>query len=188
MDTGTLADRVYQVLRERILQGAYQPGQKLNLAQLARDLAVSNTPVREAMARLERIGLVEAVPYCGPKVKRLSPAQVADVFDVRIALEELAVRLVAQRQAPDALQACHRLAHGRVAHLQVARQLGQVEFLPGLVRALQDPLAQGLVDAICQCACVHISHRLVRAGSPVRTTEGRPIVHRARCTIRSVAW
>lgn len=101
MDTGTLVDRVYRTLRERILQGNYEPGQKLNLDQLARDLNVSNTPIREAMARLERLGLVEMVPYSGPKIKRLSPAQMQDTYDVRIALEELAVRLVAQSQDPD---------------------------------------------------------------------------------------
>ena len=104
MDTGTLADRVYQTLRERILQGVYGPGQKLNLAELARDLKVSNTPIREAIARLERVGLVQVVPYCGPRVKSLTPSQVADIFDVRIALEELAVRLLVQRGEQDALQ------------------------------------------------------------------------------------
>jgi DNA-binding GntR family transcriptional regulator len=101
MDTGTLADRVYQTLREQILQGTYQPGQKLNIDQLARDLGVSNTPIREAMARLERLGLVENVPYCGPKIKHLNVSQLTDLYEVRIALEELAVRLVAQSQDPD---------------------------------------------------------------------------------------
>ena len=105
MDTGTLADRVYRALRERILQGDYLPGQKLNLAHLARNLGVSNTPIREAMARLERVGLIEIVPYCGPKVKRLDVAQLEDIYDVRIALEELAVRLVAQSKDPDVLSA-----------------------------------------------------------------------------------
>ena len=101
MDTGTLADRVYRTLREQILRGIYEPGQKLNLDQLARDLKVSNTPIREATARLERLGLVETVPYSGPKLKRLSTAQMQDTYDVRIALEALAVQLVAQSEDPD---------------------------------------------------------------------------------------
>ena len=67
MDTMTLADRVFQTLREQILQGIYKPGQKFNIDQLARDLGVSNTPIREAMSRLERLGLVEIIPYCGPQ-------------------------------------------------------------------------------------------------------------------------
>lgn len=111
MDTGTLVDRVYRTLREQILQGKYEPGQKLNLDQLARELNVSNTPIREATARLERLGLVETVPYAGPKIRRLSAAQLRDIYDVRIALEELAVRLVAQSEAPDVL-------HGMAAALE----------------------------------------------------------------------
>ncbi|MEM7133401.1 MAG: GntR family transcriptional regulator [Chloroflexota bacterium] len=101
MDTGTLVDRVYRTLREQILQGKYEPGQKLNLDQLARDLKVSNTPIREAMARLERLGLVETVPYSGPKIRRLNAAQLQDTYDVRIALEVLAVQLVAQSEDPE---------------------------------------------------------------------------------------
>jgi len=116
LDTGTLTDRVYAALRERILQGTYAPGQRLNLAELARDLQVSNTPVREAVARLGRVGLVEVVPYSGPRVRHLSAKQVADLFDVRIALEELAVRLVDQREDGLKLQGMARalIAQGDV--------------------------------------------------------------------------
>lgn len=115
----TLADRVFQTLREQILQGIYKPGQKFNIDQLARDLGVSNTPIREAMARLERLGLVDIIPYCGPKIKRLNVSQLTDLYEVRIALEELAVRLVAQSEDPDvfngmaeALQMQERASNG----------------------------------------------------------------------------
>ena len=101
MDRATLVDRVYRTLREQILQGKYEPGQKLNLDQIARDLKVSNTPIREATARLERLGLVETIPYAGPRIKHLSAEQMRDLYDVRIALEVLAVRLVAQNTDPD---------------------------------------------------------------------------------------
>jgi DNA-binding GntR family transcriptional regulator len=144
MDTGTLADRVHQVLRERILQGAYEPGQRLNLTQLARDLQVSNTPVREAMARLERVGLVEAIPYSGPRVKRLSPAQVADLFDVRIALEELAVRLVAQSTDPDAL---HGMADALNAH-ERACLAGDTQATIDADRAFHDALVQASGNSV----------------------------------------
>lgn len=104
MDVKTLTDQVYQTLREQILEGTYKPGQKLNLAQLARDLEVSNTPIREAMARLERLGLIENVPYCGPKIKHLNVSQLKDLYEVRIALEELAVKLIVQSEDPDVLK------------------------------------------------------------------------------------
>jgi len=101
-------------------------------------LQVSNTPVREAMARLERVGLVEVIPYCGPRVKRLSPAQVADIFDVRIALEELAVRLVAQNRDPDALKG---MAAVLEAHERVCRA-GDIEATIEADRAFHDALVQ----------------------------------------------
>ena len=119
MDTRTLVERVYQTLRIQILKGDYEEGQKFNIDQLARDLGVSNTPVREAMSRLEQIGLVEIIPYCGPKIKRLNVSQLTDLYEVRIALEELAVKLVVQSEAPDvfngiaeALQMHERAANG----------------------------------------------------------------------------
>ena len=101
VDTMTLGERVYQTLREKILQGEYKPGRKFNIDQIARDLGVSNTPIREALARLERLGLVEMVPYCGPKIKRLNAAHLKDIYDVRIALEVLAVRLAIQSEGTD---------------------------------------------------------------------------------------
>lgn len=55
MDSGALMDRIFQVLCEQIVQGTYKPGQKLNLDQFARELNVNNTPVCDAMARLERL-------------------------------------------------------------------------------------------------------------------------------------
>lgn len=104
MDTSTLTDRVYQILRDRILQGEFVPGERVNLTSLAHELQVSNTPVREAIARLQRLGLVDVVPYRGCYVQALNAAQMADIFDVRIALEELAARLAARRATPELLR------------------------------------------------------------------------------------
>jgi len=97
MDTGALVDRIHQSLREAILAGDHAPGARLKLSALACDLGVSTTPVREAISRLEKVGLVDVVPYVGPKVRAATPAEAADLFDVRIALEGLAARLAAER-------------------------------------------------------------------------------------------
>ncbi|RME99457.1 MAG: GntR family transcriptional regulator, partial [Chloroflexi bacterium] len=95
METGTLTDRVYETIKQKILSGEFADGERLNLTELARQLNVSNSPLREAMSRLEKVGLVRVVPYRGPFVRSLSPLDVTEIFDVRIALETLAVRLVA---------------------------------------------------------------------------------------------
>lgn len=70
MDIKPLAEHVYDTLRTKMLEGVYAPEQKLNLSQLSRDLKVSTTPICEAMVRLVKLGLVETIPYCGPKIKR----------------------------------------------------------------------------------------------------------------------
>ena len=144
VDTVTLADRVFQTLREQILQGNYKPGQKFNIDQLARDLGVSNTPIREAMARLERLGLVEIIPYCGPKIKRLSVSQLMDLYEVRIALEELAVKLIVQSEDPDVLQGIAEalLMHERAADGNDTRAVVDAD------RAFHDALVQASGNSV----------------------------------------
>jgi DNA-binding GntR family transcriptional regulator len=103
MDKSTLVDQVYRALRDRILGGEFSPGEKLSLSGLAKDLEVSNSPLREAVSRLERVGLIEVVPYAGPKVKALTESDVTDIYAVRMVLEELAVRLAADHGTPSML-------------------------------------------------------------------------------------
>ena len=109
METGTLVDRVYETLKLKILRQEFSHGQKLNLTSLAKELNVSNTPLREAVSRLEKVGLIKIVPYRGPYVRRLSLAEVAEAYDVRIVLEELSVRLVATNVTPDTLTELDRI-------------------------------------------------------------------------------
>jgi DNA-binding GntR family transcriptional regulator len=111
VETSTLADRVYEILKLKILTREFTQGQKLNITSVANELNVSNTPVREALSRLEKVGLVTIIPYCGPYVRSLSPSEVAQAYDARIALEELAARLAAISATPatlDTVESCHQ--------------------------------------------------------------------------------
>lgn len=103
MEANTLVDRIYELLKQKILRQEFTQNQKLNLTTLAHELKVSNTPLREAISRLEKVGLVKIVPYRGTYVRGLSAPEVAETYDVRIALEILAARLVAARQPPETL-------------------------------------------------------------------------------------
>jgi len=112
MDKSTLVDQVYRALRDRILRGEFSPGEKLSLSRLAKEMEVSNSPLREAVSRLERVGLIEVVPYVGPRVRALTESDVTDIYAVRMVLEDLAVRLAAEHatapmlsQMEDAIQA-----------------------------------------------------------------------------------
>jgi DNA-binding GntR family transcriptional regulator len=93
---GTTVTNLAAELREGILGGRYAPGQRLIEAELTRDLKVSRGPLREAFRRLSAEGLIESIPNRGALVRRLSPRQTQELFEVRIALEMLAAQLAAR--------------------------------------------------------------------------------------------
>jgi DNA-binding GntR family transcriptional regulator len=89
-------------LEGMILSGEMKPGERLNEQQLAQRFGVSRGPIREAIRALEGAGFVEAVTNRGVFVRRLTVAEVRELYDVRAALFGLAGRLLAER-ADDAL-------------------------------------------------------------------------------------
>ncbi|GAA1211350.1 GntR family transcriptional regulator [Prauserella alba] len=91
-----LADEVADTVREAIFDGTYAPGAQLREVELSRALEVSRGPVREALLRLEREGLVHTAWHRGAFVVELSAADIAELDSLRGALEGLAVSLVAE--------------------------------------------------------------------------------------------
>lgn len=92
-----LRELVFEALREAIISGRLRPGERLMEVQLAEELGVSRTPVREAIRKLELEGLVLMIPRRGAYVAEISMKDIADVFEIRAALEGLAAELAAQR-------------------------------------------------------------------------------------------
>ena len=98
-DTSTFADRAYTALKGTIVSlNVYeQPGEvRLDERQLASDLGISRTPVREAMAQLEREGFVRSVPRRGVYVVRKTKQEVIELITAWAALESMAARLITQ--------------------------------------------------------------------------------------------
>lgn len=92
-----LRDRVYDRILEMLLEGEVEPGARLSIDTLARQLDVSPTPVREAMVQLERTGLVTREALRGYRVAPpLEGDQLAELFDARLMLEVEAARLAAR--------------------------------------------------------------------------------------------
>jgi DNA-binding GntR family transcriptional regulator len=83
----TKQDQVAEILRERIIAGAYGRGDKLKQADIAAELGVSITPVREALNILEAEGYVVSISHRGLPVPELDPAQVREVYNLRLILE-----------------------------------------------------------------------------------------------------
>jgi GntR family transcriptional regulator of vanillate catabolism len=106
----TLAQSVTDALRKAIMEGQFQPDERLQEELLAERLNVSRTPIRAALHGLTAEGLVEYVPNRGYSVRRLDAGQLIAVFDVRGALEGVAARLAAERGMDEAAQAQCRAA------------------------------------------------------------------------------
>lgn len=92
-----LRDVVFNTLRQAILRGELEPGERLMEIQLANKLGVSRTPIREAIRKLELEGLVLMIPRRGAVVAEITEKSLRDVLEVRSALEELAVELACDR-------------------------------------------------------------------------------------------
>lgn len=92
----SLADAVHHALGEAITHGTMAPGARLREVEVATQLGVSATPVREALRRLEREGLVTVSPHRGATVVAFTPAEIADLYEVHEILESHAVRRAAE--------------------------------------------------------------------------------------------
>lgn len=101
MSSLTLRNRVCDAVRARIVSGAIPPGGPLGEERLAAELAVSRTPLREAIRQLVEEGFIEQQPRRSARVVSLTPSLVREVYEVREALEGMAARLAATRM-PDA--------------------------------------------------------------------------------------
>jgi len=98
----SLVDAAYEALRRRILDNTYPPGHQVLEQALAEELGISRTPLREALIRLQKEGLVEVIPRHGMRVLPVSPADMKQIYEILSALESTAAELAAKRRPSDA--------------------------------------------------------------------------------------
>lgn len=123
-----LRDVVFKTLRQAILKGDLEPGERLMEIQLANQLGVSRTPIREAIRKLELEGLVIMVPRKGAEVAKITEKDLKDVLEVRTSLEGLAIGL-----------ACERITREKAAELKYA------------LERFNKALCSGELTAIAEC-------------------------------------
>lgn len=105
-----LSDQVYAVIRRSIINGDARPGERIKEGDIARELGVSQAPVREALKRLAHEGLVTYLPRRGNFVTEISTEAAADAREVRAVIEALAGRRLASGQVrPDLIAALRHL-------------------------------------------------------------------------------
>ena len=90
-----LSNKVYAALKEMIANHRFQPGARLNVEKISKELEVSRTPVWEAVRRLQQEGLLENIPYRGVFMVEMTLERALELYQVREALEGLAARLAA---------------------------------------------------------------------------------------------
>lgn len=157
--TPDLVDQVYRVLLDAISAGSLQPGQRITQEELADQLAVSRQPVMQALRLLKKDGFVQDAPIThgpagrcrGLQVTPIDASWIAQVYEVRGALDALAVRLAAQRRTP--------IDPALIAEGRAAVERGDIKamidadlaFHTALYRASRNPLIE-------QSALLHWHH------------------------------
>jgi DNA-binding GntR family transcriptional regulator len=101
-DNPTIRKKVYNYVREQILNGHIGPHERLIETKIAREIGTSRTPVREALHNLEIEGLIESIPRVGYAVMPLSDKEAVEIWEIRFLIEGLAVRW-AMAKAPQKL-------------------------------------------------------------------------------------
>lgn len=155
--TMTAADRVYGIIKHRILDGHYPAGSYVREAAIGQELALSRTPIREALRRLVSDGWVEAIPHHGARVVAWTSRDVEEVFELRVLLEPQVVRRAATRIAPARLATlvglaeqmearCARDDDDAVDEIAVLNNRFHAE----LVAAADSPRLQRLLETIVQ--------------------------------------
>jgi DNA-binding GntR family transcriptional regulator len=104
MSFSTKQDRVAEIIRERIIVGIYDRGMKLKQADLAEELGVSVTPVREALLALEAEGYVRGLRHKGLQVPELVPERLGEICDLRVTLERDLTAAALAKISPAGLQ------------------------------------------------------------------------------------
>ncbi len=122
-----LRDVVFNTLREAILRGDLKPGERLMEIQLASQLGVSRTPIREAIRMLEQEGLAVTMPRKGAEVAKMTLKGMEDVLEIRAALDELASQL-----------ACERMTEAQLERLKDRKQDFEISLRSENVKAIAE--------------------------------------------------
>jgi DNA-binding GntR family transcriptional regulator len=100
----SLRSQAVEQIRQAVVTGALKPGSMHSEQAIATRLAISRTPIREALLQLANEGLVEFVPQRGVRITTFDPAHLAQVFDFRAAIEGHCAAILAARQEPEVIK------------------------------------------------------------------------------------
>lgn len=164
----SLEDHAYRELRNMIMCGTLTSGQKLVQEELAAQLGVSRTPLRSAIAQLERDNFISVTPRGESYVREFSPERIANLFEIRAVLEGLTCRLVAPKMAPKNVAYLRSLMSIPAGSLESAEGLAayraaDVEFHTYLTSMLDDPFLIRMLDTMQAVMTMSFAQGLLRS-------------------------
>jgi len=175
------SDRVYDTIREDILSGRLPSGTQLSEVELADRLGVSRTPLREALTRLAAEGLVDTSQGRTGVVPKVSPESVAELFELREALEVHAARLSARRGDPAVFT---KLANEFADSRRILRDGDRSAYYGVVARfdqAIDDAVDNRSLSAALETARLHLVRaRRIATDNPERLTQAA-VEHGAIC-------
>ncbi|MFM2281187.1 MAG: hypothetical protein RLZZ444_3418 [Pseudomonadota bacterium] len=161
---GQLRQTTYEAIKAMIVTGQLTPGRRLTELELVEQLQVSRTPVREALNRLERDGLVIERPRTGFAVVHFDEAMLRNVFDIRAELDVYATRLAIARITAEEIEVlrgliaeCERLAEqdatprGRLAEMQTGLEIHR-----SIARFSGNPMLADMLNGLLEKCQVYV--------------------------------
>lgn len=163
-------EQVVHAIRAEIVQGGLRPGQRLIERELCEELDVSRNTLREALRQLEAEGFITITPHKGPTVTVLTDAEARQVYEVREALECMAVRLFVERADAAELE---RL-RAAVALLRQAHMAGEVGAILEVKKDFYDVLYAGSGNDVLRGQAALLQSRLYQLRARSLASPGRP--------------
>lgn len=147
-----LKEDIFDVLHEKIISGVYKPGDWLRQDDIATQLGVSMTPVREALDLLVSAGLAERVPYRGVRVRETSTKDVVEAYGLRLVLEVVIAQEAARNITREQVSSLERTIvemkkHDSLKDMSYARQLSR-EFHSAIASASRNDLLIKLYEVV----------------------------------------
>ncbi|EIC9842409.1 GntR family transcriptional regulator [Vibrio cholerae] len=170
----TKSENLTEYLIEAIVEGELAPGSKISEPELAKRFQVSRGPLREALMRVEGLGLIERIPHIGARVIQLSPTKLVELYAVREALEGMAARLAARNITEIELAGLESLLSTHSTHIDQVEgasyfhQQGDFDFHYRIIQASRN---QQLIGLLCD-ELYHLL-RMYRYQSP--RSHSRPV-------------
>ncbi|WP_181712783.1 GntR family transcriptional regulator [Vibrio tarriae] len=170
----TKSENLTEYLIEAIVEGQLAPGSKISEPELAKQFQVSRGPLREALMRVEGLGLIERIPHIGARVIQFSPTKLVELYAVREALEGMAARLAARNITEIELAGLESLLSTHSTHIDQVEgasyfhQQGDFDFHYRIIQASRN---QQLIGLLCD-ELYHLL-RMYRYQSP--RSHSRPV-------------